>query len=436
MHILSEDSNYMAAFLLIALTVLAVAIIAEAIMNPARIYQYPFCAAVVIVGFIVPSLFGLLRASSLPPWSIERYLFMCILCLAMCWAGDACATRYSRSRGRLVVYDARRWLLGSTLLILVGGLTYLKSRLLFQAEFNMGTGLPTALSFFTVLLRYGFIMALIYLLSTRNKYALLLTVLSSLYYLDRIILFGRRQDAFEFIFVVVGAAWFILGKRLPRLAVVAMIVIGAIAATSVGAYRSIVVSTSGERDWSRLRDMDVLDGFRSSVAEGSTETLAGIYLMAAGAAENAFDFGAYHWNGLVFNYVPAQVFSVDFKESLYIPAPDLIGMAERRYGFAPSDGTTVTGMVDCYASFWYAGCLKFFLIAYIMQWLYLRAIRGSLMTQSIYLFMMGMALHAITHHTQFFFSPWLHLFFFWVPVMFIAARSVEPAELEAVSLAR
>jgi len=426
----------MAVFLLIALTVLTFAIVVQAIIDPVRIYQYPFCAAVVIVGFIVPPLFGLLRASYLPPWSIERYLFTCILCLVMCWAGDACAKRYSRPRARLVVYDARRWLLGSTLLILVGGLTYLKSRILFQAEFNMGTGLPTALSFFTVLLRYGFIMAMIYLLSTRNKYALLLAGLSGLYYLDRIILFGRRQDAFEFLFVIIGAVWFVLGKRLPRIAIVAMIVVGAIAATSVGAYRSIVVSTSGERDWSRLRDVNVLEGFRSSVAEGSTETLAGVYLMAASAAENAFDFGAYHWNVLVFNYVPAQVFGADFKESLYIPAPDLIAMAERRYGFVPSSGTTVTGMVDCYASFWYAGCLKFFLIAYIMQWLYLHAIRGSLMAQSIYLFMMGMALHAVTHHTQFFFSPWLHLLFFWVPVMFIAARSVEPVELEAVSLAR
>jgi len=424
-----------AVVLLIVLTVLTLVIIVGAIIDPVHIYQYPFCAAAVIVGFIIPPLSGLLRTQHLPPWSIERYILTCILCLAMAWLGDSCAKRYSRPRARLVVYDARRWLLGSTLLIFVGGLAYLQSRLLFRAEYNMSTGLPTALSFFTTLLRYGFIMMVIYLLRTRSRYALFVACLSGLYYLDRIILFGRRQDAFEFVFVLVGAVWFTLGKRLPRMIVAAVIVAGAIGATSVGAYRSVVVSTSGERDWAKLRDVNVLEGFRDSVVEGSSETLSGIYLMAASAAEDAFDFGAYHWNVLVFNYVPAQVFGAEFKESLYIPGPDLIAIAEQRYGFAPSDGTTVTGMVDCYASFWYAGSLKFFLIAYVMQLLYLRAVRGSLMAQSVYLFMMGMALHALTHHTQFFFSSWVHLIFFWVPVMFYAGRSVEPAGLDAVPLA-
>jgi hypothetical protein len=418
----------MATLLLVVLVVLTLAVVVEAIRDPARIYQYPFGAAAVFLAFIVPPLVGLLHASYLPRWGIERYTLMCILCFAMCWLGDACARRYGRPRARFVLYDSRKWLLGSAVLILLGGLAYLKSRALFRAEFDMSTGLPTAMSFFISLLRYGFVMALLHFLYTGNSYALFLSCLAGAYYLDRIIFFGRRLDTVELAFVVAGAVWFALGKRPLRLVVPAGIVIAALGMASTGAYRAVVVSTTGERDWSRLKEVNVFEEFHKATAEGSSETLSGIYLMAAGAACKAFDFGLYHWNGLIFDYFPAQVFGAGRKESLYFPVVGLIEMAQKEYGFTPSTGTTLTGMTDCYGSFWYLGCLEFFLIGYVMQWLYLRAAGGSMMAQAIYVFIMTQALHAVTHSTTWFVRPWVHVLFFWVPVMLYAtAAQSEPA---------
>lgn len=418
----------MAVFLLIVLVVLALALVAEAVRDPARIYQYPFTAAAVFLGFIAPPLFGLAHASYLPRWGLERYTFMCILCLAMCWVGDLCARWYSRPRVTTLLYDSRRWQAGAALLVLVGGLAYLRSRALFQAEFDMSTGLPTALSFFVSLLRYGFVMALIHFLYTGNRYSLGLSCLAGMYYLDRIVLFGRRLDAVEFVFVIAGAVWFAWKKRPPRVVVLSVAVVAALGVASAGAYRAVVVSTTGERDWARLKEVNVVEEFRQATAEGSSETLSGVYLMAAGAARKAFDFGLYHWNGLVSDYVPAQIVGAERKESLYAPAASLIETAQREYGFTPPTGTTLTGMVDGYGSFWYFGCLEFFLIGYAMQRLYRRAAVGSMMAQAIYVYVMTHALHAITHSTTWFVRPWVHMLFLWIPVMLYAAvAQAEPA---------
>lgn len=413
----------MATLLLIVLILLALVIMAEAIRNPARLYQYPFTAAAVFVGFIAPPLCGLVHASYLPRWSFERYTLICILCLAMCWLGDACARRYSRPRARSVRYDSRRWLLGSAVLVLLGGLAYLKSRALFKAEFDMSTGLPTALSFFVSLLRYGFVMALLHFLYTGNRYSLYIACVAAAYYLDRTIFFGRRLDAVEFGFVILGTVWFAWKKRLPRVAVPVGIVVATLCVASTGAYRAVVVSATGQRDWSSLRDVNIIEEFRKATAEGSSETLSGIYLTATSAACRAFDLGLYHWNCLVFDYVPAQIFGAARKGALYAPVVDLIEMAQKEYGFVPSTGTTLTGMVDCYNSFWYLGCLEFFLIGYGMQWLYLRAAGGSMMAQAIYVYMVTQALHAITHSTTWFVRPWVHMLFFWFPVMLYARMS-------------
>ncbi|OHB76964.1 MAG: hypothetical protein A2Z25_02665 [Planctomycetes bacterium RBG_16_55_9] len=421
----------MAITLYLILILLAVAIIMGGMREPARIYQFPFGAATVFLGFIVPQLFGLLRTDYFPKWALERYIFMCILCLLMCWLGDFSAQRRGSRNIRSTKYDPTRWLAGATLLILVGGLAFLKNRSLFHDEFDMSTGITVAVNFFVTLLRYGFIMALIHLLRSRSRYALVLVLLASLFYLERIVFLGRRHDAVEFAFVLAGSVWFASHRILPRPVVIGGIVVGTLVLFSTGAYRSIAVSRSSERDWSRLSDMNLVDTFKKVTAEGGSEVIAGIYLTTA-AANAPLDFGLSNWNGIVYHYVPAQVFGSTFKESLHLPVPNLLAIAKRRYGYIKSSASTVTGMVDCYASFWYLGCLKFFIIAYIMRRLYRRAIDANIIAQSLYLFMMTGALHAITHSTHWFVSPWIQMLVFWIPVMFYTFK--RSATIHPVSL--
>ena len=414
----------MATTLYLILILLCVAIIIGGMREPARIYQFPFAAAAVFLGFIVPQLFGLLKSENLPILALERYIFMCILCLLMCWLGDFVVQRRGNRNIRPTLYDPTRWLAAATFLMLVGGIAFLKNRSLFREGFEMKTGITVAVNFFVTLLRYGFIMALIHFLRSNSKYALVLVLLAGLFYLDRIVFLGRRRDAVEFAFILAGSAWFVLYYSVPRPVVIGGLVLATLCLFSVGDYRSVVVSRTGERDWAKLQDLDLEQNFRKTTSKGSSETVAGIYLMAACSTEQALtlNFGANHWNGLVFNYIPAQVFGTTFKQSFYLPVPNVGEIALRRYGYIMSRGSTMTGMVDCFASFWYLGCLKFFVIAYIMSRLYRRATDGKLIAQSVYLFMMAYALHAITHSTTWFVSPWVHILIFWIPLMFYAGR--------------
>ena len=78
---------------------------------------------------------------------------------------------------------------------------------------------------------------------------------------------------------------------------------------------------------------------------------------------------------MVFNFVPAQLFGSEFKSSLEIP------LNERQFSVDyESDwvlGSTNTGMADAFASFWYFGALKFFVIAYLLGRIYRAAAAGN-----------------------------------------------------------
>jgi hypothetical protein len=413
----------MALSLYLTLLLLCIVIGVEAMRRPAKIYQFPFGAAAVFLGFIVPPLFGLLKADYLPPWAMERYVFMCILCLAACQLGNSFGVRHPIRIARAVGYDASKWLVGAAVLISVGGLAYLKNRSLFSADLDTSTGVMVAVGFFATLLRYGFIMMVVHFLKTGNRYAFVLAGLAAMYYLDRIVFLGRRRDMIEFAFVLAGSIWLVKGRALPRLLVVGAIVLTTLFFASVGFYRSVAVSRSGEREWSRLKEIDLIGTFITTCEEGTSETIAGIYLTAAVAAEDTYDFGLGYWNALVFGYLPAQIVGPAVKQSFYLPLLSPKQLAERKYGFTPSTGSTVTGMVDCFGAFWYFGCLKFFLIAYVMQRLYRRAEAGNVMAQCLYLFLMTSALHAITHSTYWFLNAWIQIAFFWLPVMIYAMSS-------------
>jgi len=230
------------------------------------------------------------------------------------------------------------------------------------------------------------------------------------------VLFGRRQPAVEFAFIFLCSWWFVLKKRINRVVLVTGLSVGVIMVFATGLYRSVVVSRSDERDWGKLLRIDYTSAIKEVAREGSSETEAAVYLMAAIADKMTFDFGATNWNSLVFNYVPGQIIGHENKSSLYIPCFKTSDAAYALYGFSPHRGSTVTGMTDCYGSFWYFGCLKFFGIAFIMRLLYNHAATGSLLAQCLYIIVMTMALHAITHHTGWFVNPWVMVLIFIRPV--------------------
>jgi hypothetical protein len=248
--------------------------------------------------------------------------------------------------------------------------------------------------------------------------ALLVALYGALFALDRIINAGRRQDLIEFLTIIMMAFWFQRNLCVPRPAMLVGLVAGALFVNSIGDYRAAAGGADGP-SWDTVSNIDFVGNFEHLSEKGGAEIRNAVFSIAAVKRSMKFDLGLYHWNSLVFAYVPAQVVGQSLKQSLYLPLPD---PAFEEYFYTPPIGSTWTGLSDAFQSFWYFGTLKFFLIAFVMQKLWLAAQSGNMTAQLLYMLMPVYALEAITHTTQYFVGPWVHMAVFLLPGLMLARR--------------
>jgi len=128
-----------------------------------------------------------------------------------------------------------------------------------------------------------------------------------------------------------------------------------------------------------------------------------------------FNFGIATWNELVFTFVPAQLVGRSIKQSLTIELPDVHG---RFYNTGTGENTT--RMTDSFASFWYFGCLKFFLVAFLLGKLYISAMKGNTAAQIIYMLSAATSMLVITHFTNEILIAWVHMVVFLWPALYYA----------------
>jgi hypothetical protein len=384
-----------------------------------RLYQYPFLAGAVLTGFILPQVVGLSHDRFLPEGAMESTLILAVLSAIMCWLGAAAVERPTQLFNW--AYDDRRLLIASAALSAIGGYFYYAiSRLPIEMTSNtQWTGLPVAYYFFARVLTYGLAVAVLLYAKNRSKLALLIIGYCAVFYLDRILIGGRRQDLVEFVVILLLTFYFQRGWVLPRSAMLVGLVMGALLINSIGDYRSATLHPDGPR-WEAVTNIDFLGNLDSISDNGGEEVRNAIYNIGAVSRAMDFDLGLYHWNALVFAYIPAQLVGADVKQSFYIPLPQ---PAFDEFFYTPVKGSTFTGLSDAFQSFWYFGCLKFFLIAYVMQKIWLAARQGGMTAQILYVLLLVHAMEAITHTTQNFLNPWVHLAMFLLPALLLARRS-------------
>jgi hypothetical protein len=95
-------------------------------------------------------------------------------------------------------------------------------------------------------------------------------------------------------------------------------------------------------------------------------------------------------------------------------------VAQKEFGHVAPKGSTETGIADAFRSFWYFGALKFFVIAYVLARIYKGALAGNFVMQLLYMLMIVNGLHAITHNTNWFVSPWFQIAMFMIPALLFA----------------
>ncbi len=407
-------------FFLSILTIICIALLAWGMNRKDGVYQFPFLAGATFLSFVLPQMIGLQFDLDLPEGGLEKAFVMTILCVSMCYLGYSWKPAPLRSFNW--DFDDQKLMQASVMLTLIGAYFFFEiSRLPEEmTSASMWSGVTVAYLFFAQILTYGFAIAVLLYFRTRSLSALVVALFGSLFYLDRIVIAGRRGVALEFIFILVMGWWFGRKRILPKSMVFSAIVLGTLGLYSTGDYRSIAQEEDGLH-WSNLRTIPFVENLHRLVTQGGEEMRNVVYTIEGIDRTGDFDLGLFHWNTLVFNYVPAQIVGVDFKNSLMVETRNV---SEDVFGFQATNGSTTTGMVDAFGSFWYVGCLKFFFIAFIMRKIYSAATQGGITAQLLYMLILMPALHCITHHTQWFLTPWVHMGLFLFPALYLSRTHV------------
>jgi hypothetical protein len=422
-------TDLMTAFLLVLFGLQCTALVAWGVLAKGRLYTFPFLAGGTFAGFVLPQLIGLFSDKTLPEGALPKTILMCILCQGMCYAGWACCRRPMRilnwpfSRVRLVAAGAAYVVIGAYFFVVI-------SRLPKELTSNSNwTGLPVMYLFFAGVLSYGFAIALVLFARERARPALLISLFGSLFYLDRILLAARRGAAIELGLVVLCALWFGRRVAVPRWTMPVAVLLGSLLMFSANDYRQILVGDRVYRTilrdegpatkWEEFADVPFLQNLLIVLTEGGFELRNTVYRMEAADRMVHFDWGLFHWNRVVFNFVPAQLVGRELKDALTVP---LGNDAHNVLGYDVPLGSTDTGITDCFLSFWYFGCLKFFVIAYVLRAIYRAAEAGAFAAQVLYTLLITSALHTVTHDTQWFFSHAIHVAIFVTPGLLLARR--------------
>lgn len=389
--------------------------------KPQYMLQYPFAASAVFAGWVLPQLIGLSHNSRIPSGALDKTIFMTLLCVVAIYFGDRV--------GRVPLkafnwrFNHRKLLMAATILSLIGVYFYYQVSLLADAAIieygGQWTGRITIYVFFSTMLTYGMVLALVAYFQRPSRWAAALILMSFVVYIDRIIMWGRRQPAAELAIIVGLVLWFRYRKLPSRLVVVAVLVAGTLWVNSVGDYRRVVMGDDGEG----LKDalsIDYIENFKSIFTEGGSELLNATLDIGGADILASFDLGLSHWNGFVHAYIPGQLIGRDIKTELQV---DLVDSARQIYRHISPVGTTHTGMADAFKSFWYFGALKFFVIAYIIARLWHAATRGHKVALILLAACFVGALEAVTHTTDRFYMTLPKIIIFLLPALLFAKRS-------------
>ncbi|KAB2700171.1 hypothetical protein F9K79_04535 [Ochrobactrum sp. Kaboul] len=378
--------------------------------RPERMYQFPFLAGVMTFGFILPQVPALVNDPFLPAGAYAKTMVMGILAflaLAMGWQMGNRPLKFLT-----MSFSERRLLWAAAGLSVFGASFYfLLSRL--PGEVSIGvqmTGMPVIWLFFAQLMPYGLAIALLCFARRSSWLALGIILFDLVFYLDRIVVTGKRAEAIQLLLMFLLAFWFYRRWVVPRTLMFIGILAGTFLMTSMGDYRQVTRAASGFV-LDQILDIDYAANFEETLERGGPEMRNAVLRMDEIDRRLEFDYGKFHWNRVVFTYVPAQFVGSQIKDSLYLSTPK----PDRNYN--PLTGTTETGLIDAFSSFWYFGALKFLLLAWVIRRLWETAMAGEMLGQLIYMFSIVPAMHAISHQTDWVITVWIHMALFLIPIL-------------------
>lgn len=381
-------------------------------MRGERMYQFPFLAGVMTLTFIMPQVPALADDPFLPEGAYVKTIAFSIVCLISCWLGWA---QNAKPIGFFrCSFDERKLVIASYILSLTGAYFYFKlSRL--AGDVSVGvqmSGAPVIWLFFARFLTYGMAIAALCLARRFSWATAIIIGIDLIFYLDRIVVTGKRAEAVELAAIFALAFWFYKGWIVPRTAAVAGMIAGMLIMSSMADYRDITRANSAPV-WEDISNINIVDNFDKLLKEGGPEMRNAVLRMYFSELASDYDYGLFHWNRLVFNFVPSQLVGENAKKSL------MITLAPNGKFYNPLTGTTETGMADAFQSFWYFGFIKFLLLSYVVRRIWVSANEGEMSAQIVYMLTIVPAMHALSHQTDWAVMVWVHMVIFLLPTLML-----------------
>ena len=426
---------------LLSYVLVNVAMVAHYFRGKGRYFEFPFWAATLALGWFLPmAIGGLSIARQFPDGAYTASMFFAVLCTLALWAGYAWAVGRVPQGGSWLGarFDARKLYWAGAFLCSVGFFFQYKLSTLPEELTSMTqwSGAAVKYLFLSNIFIFGFVTLWLLYLSKRRFFSpgLLLFILPSLFLLvSSAVLKGRRAAMMNLVSYLAASLWFVRRVALPRWMLVVGLCFGLTLVNAIGVYRSIMYQkdlTLSER-LAKVAEADLSGSTANVLQESGAEFMNYVYYRQIYVETGEYDFGAAHWNELVFNYVPAQIVGRGLKESLMVPLCNHIDLAAEKYGYFFGLGTTTTGYFDAFASFAWLGFVKYLIIGGIMGVLYRHAMQGDFLGQLLYVYALGTAMHAISHGTNaILLSIWVYFFGLAYPTLFLA-RYRPPPEGEA-----
>lgn len=411
--------------LLLGLALLLGAIIIRNTSQREMLFQYPILMALVCVGWVMPQLIGLYNTEQVPSDALAKTVIFIAFCLVAALFGFSSTRKvFPMARWEL---SSRRLEIGALLLMLFGFYFYLRFlELAAEATALYGgfwTGQITIFYFFSTTLNIGFICALAANTLKPTWLNRGMILLGVMIFLQRIIVFGRREAAIELFTISLLFIWRKYHWMPGRLAFFGAAVAGTLFITTISQYRNLMINYQNAA-WSGATLSDVLSidfmgKFRGSINDPLANQELKNAVLQIGASDTlmSFDAGLSLWNHLVFSYVPAQIVGANVKAALMFDLPPATKGALDLYGHVPWAGATYTGFAIAFGSFWYFGAFVFFVIGYVMRRWTNAFFAGSTTGLIMLMMLTSQSLMSITHTTNDFASVFVPIAAFLMPVL-------------------
>ncbi len=397
-----------------------------------RIFEFPFWAGLISMGWFYPQAIGGLNVvETFPDGSYAAAMFFATICTVAMWLAYEKAVSSPESKPGWLdfQFDLNRLYKAGAFLCMAGFFFQWKLMSLPQEMLNASqwSGATVKYHFLASIFRFGFLVLwMIYLsLGKKNSPKFLVFLIPSLLVVfEAAIIRGRRAEMMNLAAYILICPWFVRRFSIPRWILLLGLGLGMVLINSIGVYRAIMNDDDtplGERLEAALQ-ADYTAESEGVLQKSGHEFKNYIYFRHIIAEEGKYDFGIKHWNGLVFNYVPAQLVGRAVKNGLMFPFKDNTAtIAREKYNHTVGVGTTLPGYTDAFGSYWWFGFIKFSIIGWMMGVLYRHAMVGSLLGQLLYVYGLGTAMHAVTHGTHsILLSIWVYFFALGFPALYWA----------------